>query len=270
VSGATRARARPRAQPEWIGQLFFGPGRLTYAGRVGETNLHAHHTFQLVLAVDGVITLGDARGETIGCRTAIVPPNTEHAVLSPSKAILVHVAADDRWGRHLRTIVEIGAPPSQWKRAGASIVRVRPPSLPLTWEDNESLVGALCATLPDIAKPPRPVHPAVQRVLRLLPRSLDEDVRLDALAAQAGISAGRLSHLFRTEVGTALRPYILWLRMQRVAECLGRGDSLTSAAHAAGFADSAHLSHVFRRMFGLAPSEVMGTVEWVLPPAATK
>jgi AraC-like DNA-binding protein len=34
------------------------------------------------------------------------------------------------------------------------------------------------------------------------------------------------------------------------------GGSLTDAAHEAGFADSAHLSRTFRRMFGVAPSSL--------------
>jgi AraC-like DNA-binding protein len=33
-----------------------------------------------------------------------------------------------------------------------------------------------------------------------------------------------------------------------------RGESLSSAAHTAGFADSAHLTRTSRRMFGIAPS----------------
>jgi len=33
-----------------------------------------------------------------------------------------------------------------------------------------------------------------------------------------------------------------------------------AAAHDAGFADSAHLSRMFRRMFGIAPSVVSGDV----------
>ena len=59
---------------------------------------------------------------------------------------------------------------------------------------------------------------------------------------------------------------ILWLRLQRAAHCIQRGASLTEAAHAGGFTDSAHLSHAFRRSFGLTPSEVVGVVDWVLPP----
>ena len=52
----------------------------------------------------------------------------------------------------------------------------------------------------------------------------------------------------------ALRPYILWRRFLRVWELLSTGASLSSAAHAAGFADAAHLTRTSRRMFAFAPS----------------
>ena len=39
-------------------------------------------------------------------------------------------------------------------------------------------------------------------------------------------------------------------------ERMADGASLTEAAHEAGFADSAHFSRTFRRMFGLAPSSL--------------
>ena len=37
----------------------------------------------------------------------------------------------------------------------------------------------------------------------------------------------------------------------RALELFVEGASLTDAAHGAGFADSAHLSRTFRRMFGI-------------------
>ncbi len=46
-----------------------------------------------------------------------------------------------------------------------------------------------------------------------------------------------------------------WLRLQLALNAIQSGASLTAAAHAAGFADSAHLTRSCRAMFGITPSE---------------
>lgn len=45
-----------------------------------------------------------------------------------------------------------------------------------------------------------------------------------------------------------------WLRLQHALAAVQAGASLTAAAHAAGFADSAHLTRSCRAMFGITPS----------------
>ena len=44
---------------------------------------------------------------------------------------------------------------------------------------------------------------------------------------------------------------MLWRRLIRALEVYAGGQSLTEAAHMAGFSDSAHFSRVFKRFFGL-------------------
>lgn len=63
-------------------------------------------------------------------------------------------------------------------------------------------------------------------------------------------------HVFTASVGAPLKPYLLRLRLQRAAGELVRGASATQAAHAAGFADTAHMTRTFRRMLGTTPSEL--------------
>jgi AraC-like DNA-binding protein len=60
-----------------------------------------------------------------------------------------------------------------------------------------------------------------------------------------------------------LRSYARWLRLVQATERLADGDSITAAAHAAGFADGPHFTRAFKSMFGLAPSEVMSTGTWL-------
>ncbi len=54
----------------------------------------------------------------------------------------------------------------------------------------------------------------------------------------------------------AFRPYLLWRRFLKVWELLAQGESLSAAAHAAGFADAAHLSRTSKQMFGFPPSSM--------------
>ncbi len=58
----------------------------------------------------------------------------------------------------------------------------------------------------------------------------------------------------------SFRGYVLWLRIYDTLSALGSGASLTDAALAAGFSDAAHFSRTFRRVFGLAPSQLSGAV----------
>jgi AraC-like DNA-binding protein len=98
---------------------------------------------------------------------------------------------------------------------------------------------------------------ADERIIRAIAHvnaNLHLRLSLDEVADVACLSPSRFRHLFVEQTGMALRPYILWRRFLHVWELLSAGATLSSAAHAAGFADAAHLSRTSRTMFGIAPS----------------
>jgi AraC-like DNA-binding protein len=101
------------------------------------------------------------------------------------------------------------------------------------------------------------VHPRVRRALRHL-QTLEpsQDQSLAALAKVAGLSEGRFMHAFTESVGIPLRPYLAWLKLQRAAAAIVTGSTLAEAAYGAGFADAAHMTRAFKRMFGVRPSEL--------------
>jgi AraC-like DNA-binding protein len=105
----------------------------------------------------------------------------------------------------------------------------------------------------------RPVNidPRVMRAVEHIRRRVDGsgDLSLSSLAAIAGLSPSRFMHLFTESLGVPLRPYILWLRLQRASSEMMEGASISQAAHRAGFADAAHLNRTFRRMLGSSPTE---------------
>jgi AraC-like DNA-binding protein len=107
----------------------------------------------------------------------------------------------------------------------------------------------------------RKMHPRVRRVLAQLRVSpAGGEISLEALARAAGLSPGRLMHAFTESIGVPLRPYLAWLKLQRAAAAIAGGAGLSDAAAAAGFADAAHMSRTFRRMFGMSPSALRAQI----------
>ncbi|NMO20374.1 helix-turn-helix transcriptional regulator [Pyxidicoccus fallax] len=97
----------------------------------------------------------------------------------------------------------------------------------------------------------------VEEVAALISNQPDALWRLPALAARTGVSASRLQHLFRAELGVTPRQLRTWQRLREVCRRFAEGESLTLAAHEAGFVDSAHMSRAFRHLLGIAPSRVL-------------
>ena len=106
-------------------------------------------------------------------------------------------------------------------------------------------------------RPHRPQDARIARVVREIERRPDAFGRLQDAAALACLSPSRFRARFDAELGLPFRRYRLWRRMAAVMRAVAGGDSLTEAAHAAGFSSSAHLSSTFKRMFGLTASDLL-------------
>lgn len=96
----------------------------------------------------------------------------------------------------------------------------------------------------------------VARALDYIRDHLHTAVSLADAAAAAALSPSRFRHLFVEETGTSFRAYLLWLRINVAVDAAMAGASWTEAAHAAGFADSSHLTRTHRRMFGIEPTAI--------------
>jgi AraC-like DNA-binding protein len=250
----------------WAGRLFFGTSDMLYAGPVGPTRPHSHHAFQLVVVERGTMTLGGAN--EIVTDVAIVPSDAEHAIAVGSmSASMMYVDPDSIEGRRLRMLEVPRDDPSAWREAAAPLRALTGTSTPRDWAAAEQFRRELIDALVGPTVRPIPQHPALLRIVRALPDRLGAPLRIDPLAAELGLSASRLAHLFAEQLGLPFRSYVRWLRIRRAAAAVQAGRTLTEAAHEAGFADSSHLSRAFARAFGIAPSDVTGLVEWMIGPS---
>ncbi len=124
---------------------------------------------------------------------------------------------------------------------------------------DEMIASARAATLllAGLAAPRCNADARVDKAIAHIRARIHAPITLAEAAEAASLSPGRFRHLFVAETGTCFRAYVLWTRLNVAIQFAMAGQSWTAAAHAAGFADSAHLSRTFRRMFGMNPAALV-------------
>jgi AraC-like DNA-binding protein len=94
----------------------------------------------------------------------------------------------------------------------------------------------------------------LQRVEALIHDRFREPIRIDDVAAEAGVHAAHLSRVFRDRFGTSPGRYLRRLRLEWAADQLVAGsEPLNRVALRAGFADQPHFTRAFHRYWGLTP-----------------
>jgi AraC family transcriptional regulator len=244
----------------WQGGIYLWEGMALFAGRAGGSSLHAHHALQITLAVGESfrVRLG-ASGALVDRRAVVIASDLEHE-LDGGGAVLVSLYLDPEgeYARGVERSIARQDATSELGRLGATLGdSAAAPGASDGCRAREIAAAILKAVGAERAESSS-IDPRVRRVLSLVGAAAGRRAPLGELAAAVGLSEGRLGHLFREQTGLPVRRYLLWLRLGDAVGALAGGGSLTEAAHAAGFADSAHLSRTFRRMFGIAPSDVMG------------
>ena len=113
----------------------------------------------------------------------------------------------------------------------------------------------------------RRLDPRVTTVLNRIQASDDLRISLDTAAEMAFLSPSRFAHLFKHQVGLPFSRYMLWRKLTRAMLAIGSERTIADAAHAADFADAAHLTRTFYQMVGMAPSVLMrGTFAEIASP----
>jgi AraC-like DNA-binding protein len=232
------------------------PPLVATRGPGAESALHAHHAMHLILAGAGTLRVRSGGDRAWRCCAGVLTaPDAPHAVDARGvEVLLVFIDPESEAGRTLRAaapgaLLEL-SPMQRDRLAGTGPAEIMGPGGPV-------FCGRILETLGAPTAPSSPVHPRVRRLLRLLATMpVRGAVPVEELARAAGLSPGRLMHAFEASIGIPIRPYLLWLKLQRAGAAIAGGASLSVAAHAAGFADSAHMARTFRRMMGAAPSEI--------------
>lgn len=100
----------------------------------------------------------------------------------------------------------------------------------------------------------REFDPRIIEVVRRIRETVRDNLSVSEFAKEAHLSESRLDKLFKEQMGVPITKYRLRYRVFIGIVQLALGRSVTDAAHAAGFASTAHFSKSFSAINGIPPS----------------
>lgn len=217
------------AHTAWTGTLLLGEHVAVLQGRAGDSVRHAHYAHQLLLS-DGAPWCVEVDGVPQQGQRLWLPSFQPHAVLAaPAEGCTVYLE------------------PSH---ADVEAVLQQLPQLPARLPALQSLLPGFCRT--------QPLDRRLQMAIAEIGTRLPDSVAAADIAQAAHLSPSQLHRRFQSDLAVTLRGWVLWRRLHHALVRVLAGDSLTASAHAAGFADLAHLSRSLRRMFGIRASQLAG------------
>lgn len=215
-----RLREKPR-EHAWKGELWMGPDYCLVDGQTGHTQPHGHYAHQVLIAREGEVQ-ALIQGQIRQGAVLLIESNQQHAILEseqPSITLFAEPLAFD-----------LSALQHACLQSGP---------------DLERLVEGL--RLLDR----RHVDPRLGKALERIRVLDDEALSAGVLAREAAVSISQLERLFSGTLGLSVCRLVLWQRLRHALQLALSGYNLTTAASAAGFSDSAHLSRSVRRQFGI-------------------
>ncbi len=234
---------------------------------------HTHAEYQLSVG----LTASNAYEHRYGIskerpgRLTVLPPGLWHRPAAPprnpieARLLLVYVPVAELrdMGRRItgREVADLARPVVLDRGASLNLQALyrdlRAGSAML--ERDERLAAVLAALTATNHEPRRELRSgsarahAVARARGFLHEHALDEVRLERLAREAGISPFHLARSFTEQMGVAPHAYQLHLRVGRAKGLLAEGAAPAEAAARTGFYDQSHLGRHFKRLVGMTP-----------------
>ena len=240
------------------GILCLWPHDWLFVGHQGANRTHRHVAASLLCGLEAPLQL-EVQGAWRSTRLALVAPDVPQALDPGNGLILIAhfdpvTAAWRELAGHLagadgaaRASVDLPFDP-EW--LGVARALLDTPAVAMA----DTLRARLLTRL---ACPAPPLDARIMHIATLLREQLPDKLDVASLAAEIGLSASRLTHLFRDQTGVTLRRFLLHLKTLQLFRHWREGMTVSALAAASGFYDQPHLVRTTRDMFDALPSHYM-------------
>jgi AraC-like DNA-binding protein len=228
-----------------------------YAGPTFGTSRHSHFFHQLCIGIDGPIRLRGKDGSWYSYNIAYIPSGTSHETEQTDARFMILLLDPLVFGVKLfsNLKIEVGKPAISLNGLFTQIDILE--YFNVLNNDGAAFRKQFLAEFIDKGIGNTKIE-TDSRILETIERlySTSDNLSLATLAENTNISPSRFRHLFIEQTGIPLSAYKLWLKTRKAILYLGERPDLIHAAYEGGFSDQAHFSRIFRRSFGLNPSEL--------------
>ncbi|WP_256077577.1 helix-turn-helix domain-containing protein [Massilia sp. YIM B04103] len=224
--------------------------------------VHSHPQGQLYLAVQGLIVV-----ESTGMRCMMppgrmgwIPPYAPHGAVvhgSPNSDLVGYniFLAPELCGKLPELPVVLRPSPL----AHALIERM------VSWPDGvppddsgyrilDVLIDEIQRAEADPLRLTMPSHPRLQQMAAAIAEHPADETDLDSWAERLGLSRRSITRHFRAETGMSVVEWRQTARLQKGAEMLNAGESVTAVALTLGYDSVSSFIALFRRMLGVTPA----------------
>ncbi len=244
------------SEPRWY--LWEG-GFLVLARADGVVPSHAHHAIQIVIALDGEVAICGKDEEWHKGPGVIVRPDAVHSFnCNGALGAMLFVDPESAEGTWLGNSLKRDVTMVSGSRLTTPAQELRK-FIEQPFESMEigELIRHCVQALSPGVPPSRRLDARVTGVLNTIRERDDLHISLETAAEKAFLSPSRFAHLFKQQVGLPFSRYVLWRKLTRAMVAIASERTISAAAHAADFADAAHLTRTFYQMVGMAPSVLM-------------
>lgn len=97
--------------------------------------------------------------------------------------------------------------------------------------------------------------PHIAEVIKYIHENISQKISVEDLVALVPLSRRLLEVRFKKSMSTSIYDYIIQVRIEKMAQLLCEGMSVSEAAIELGFTDIKNVSRTFRQLKGMTPSE---------------
>ena len=213
-----------------------------------ETARHSHYAIEIVHSLQGSFTITTGTSRHSNLKSAIIPPNVFHTFdCKEATCELLFLDPLSQLGTNVLR---------KYNLVSQRSVLIDPPGLNRLYKNGKLDILSMRSNAR--ASCGRDLDFRISKCIDAMNSLLTEHkLTVSRLSKMSFLSESRLSHLFKKQLGISVHQCILWKKVLLAVAKSGEGYSLTECAHYVGFVDSAHLSKVFYKMFGINPFFVL-------------